>query len=258
MYLYDLTEAQIIAFFLVFVRILAFFLTTPLFSMGNVPNSLRILFSMVCTFMLYPIINFDFVAEATFGFSLVALIIHEILAGLFLGFITQMLFFAVNMMGQLVSLSIGLANAQIFNPSAGTQTSIIDQFQVTLVALFYLAINGHHYFITGLVESFNLIPVSEKPFNSNVFTGFIDFTYEIIVIGLNLAMPVLIAVLMMNIAMGIIGRAVPQINVLITSLPVNILVGILVLLISLPLFFDEINTTLNFVTERLFEFMKAV
>src|SRR5690606_5611667 len=160
----------------------------------------------------------------------IGLSVKEIFVGVSLGYLARMFFFAVSIAGQIMATSIGLASAQLYNPQMGSQTTSVEELKVILASMFYLGIQGHHLFISGLAESFNFPPLGRLARSFGGLEQMGVLVQQVMEIGVKISAPVLISILFVNIAMAVIGRAVPQINVLITSLPVNILVGLFILI----------------------------
>lgn len=255
--IFNFNEAQIIISFLIFVRMSAFVVSWPVFGVANVPNSVKILFALVLTIIMLPVIPVDLPDEIVNSMNFIIIILKEAFIGLAIGFLGRLFFFAVHIAGQIISVSMGLAGGQLYNPSIGGQTTAIDQFEIMLASLFFIAINGHHIFLTGLVESFTLVPVEQLFISFSQFESYGTILSEIMLMGLKISAPVMISLLLMNVMMGIIGRAVPQINVLITSLPVNILVGFIVLIISLPLLVGQMDQLVFTSADYVFKMMKG-
>ncbi len=256
--LYQFPEGQIIAFALVLLRIIAFVIACPIFGSATVPAPVKILFGLTFSVILYPTITFSNIDMLKIGDEIFFLVIRETFVGLALGFLMRMFFFAISIAGEIISVSMGLASAQIFNPAMGSQSNVIEQFELTLATLFFLTINGHHMFIQGLAESFHLIPIAATAVKTQGFASITQIIQEILIIGLKISSPVLVAIFVTNMAMGIIGRAVPQINVLVTSMPITMLLGIFILIATTPLFLGEMHGLLNLMTERFFQFMKVI
>jgi flagellar biosynthetic protein FliR len=161
------------------------------------------------------------------------------------------------MAGQIMSVSLGISSAQLFNPAMGESSTAFDQLYVTLASLFFLSVNGHHLLIAGLVDSFRIIGLQSTSINLLGFGDFGSTVQRIMVIGVKMSAPLMVTILFMNIAIAVIGRAVPQINILITSLPINILVGLLVTIISLPLLIWQMNDLLDITSTELFRLIKS-
>jgi flagellar biosynthetic protein FliR len=255
--IYKFSEYEIIAFFLVLVRSSAFIVSWPVFGVPSVPNQLKILFALAIAFLLFPILDRSLVGANFDSYSIIGLTIKEAFVGVILGYLGRMFFFAIGIAGEIASASIGLSSAQLFNPSLGGQSTSIEQLKVILGSLFYLGIQGHHLFLSGLVDSFRLSPLGDLSFSFNGFIQMGTLVQQVMEIGVKMSAPVMVSILFMNVAMAVIGRAVPQINVMITSLPVNILAGLFVLIISLPLFVWQLDGLLEFTGIRMYELLKT-
>lgn len=253
----QIDQFQIIAFTLVFLRCLGFFLSWPLFSSQNFPTPLKVLLSLLVALICFAVIDSKAYPSVTHYQALIILAVKEMLIGFAMGFLTNLIFHSVSVAGELISVSMGLSAAQVFNPSLSIQASAVNQLYFLLTAFLFLGIRGHHLFIMGLVESFQLIPLSVLFPQVNPLVEFSLLGQKVLEIGLLLSAPVLVAILLVNFCLGIMGRAVPQINVLITSLPVNALVGLMVLISILPFFVDAVKSEISDMSEVVFAFMRV-
>ena len=229
----------------------------PLFSGNNVPGPVKILLSLLMALICFAIIEPASYPKVVQYQSLIGLAIKELVLGLSMGFLTTLIFQTVSIAGEMISMAMGLSSAQIFNPSMNMQQSSVTQLYFFLAALLFLAIRGHHYFIMGLTESFHLIPLNVLLPRMSTLGEFTLLGQKIMEVALLLSAPVLVSILLVNFSMGIMGRAVPQINVLITSLPVNALLGMLVLVVALPFFIDALKTEIMNFTEILFGYLRV-
>jgi flagellar biosynthetic protein FliR len=252
------SEHQLLILFLVLLRMSSFVVAWPIFGVQQVPPPVKILFAVLFAILLAPTLGEPNLSLEEIENSLIWLSLKEVFIGLLLGYLMRLFFFAVSIGGEIISMSMGLSSAQLLNPAMGGEGSVIEQFEVAMATLFFLAINGHHLFLTGLVESFQVLPMSLSGLNFELFAETGKLVQEIMVIGLKISSPILAAILFTNVAMGILGRAVPQINVFITSLPVNILLGFFIIALSIPLFVEEMGFLLNEMTEAMFEMMKGL
>jgi flagellar biosynthetic protein FliR len=251
-------EGQIIAFALVLFRVLAFVVSWPVFGASNVPVPVKVLLSLVLSMIVFPTISFQNVDLIKIDEQIIFLAIRELFLGLAMGFLMRMFFFAISIAGEVISISIGLSSAQIFNPAMGSQSNVVEQLEMMMATLFFLAMNGHHIFIQGMVESFQLAPVAAVAVKSQAFASIVIFVQDVFLAGLRICAPILVAIFLTNIAMGIVGRAVPQINVLVTSMPITLMLGLAVMIVTTPLFVGEMNGLLNLMAERFFQFVKVM
>lgn len=252
------TDAQILLFALIFLRMIAFVLSSAIFGSPTITSPVKVLLSVVLTVLLFPVVKVGNVNYDLISNEIIMLATRELAVGLSLGFLTRLFFFTVSMTGDLVSMSVGLSASQLYNPLLGTNGNTIDQFYTTIGTLVFLAINGHHMLINGIAQSYELVPVSVLSFNFGPFAEMALYGQEIIMMAIKMCAPVLVTILLANIAMGILGRAVPQINVLVTSMPVTIMLGMTVVFLCLPLLAIEMTGLINLTAEKLFSVMKAL
>lgn len=255
--LYRFSEPEILAFAMVLLRVSAFVVVWPIFGVENVPSPVKILFALIVTMVVFPVIEWQGIQASFDSPVLMFLAIKEVFIGLVFGFLARMFFMAIRVAGELISISIGLSGAQLYNPAMGGQASPVDTLVYSLAGLFFLAINGHHLFLTGLVDTFRILPLNPNGLSMLTFGSMGPFVQEIMSIGIRLSAPVMIAILVVNVVMGILGKTVPQINVLVTSLAVNIVVGFIVLIVALPLMMGEMPDLLEISASRLFQIMRA-
>ncbi len=239
------------------MRTAAFMLTWPVLSGSLIPRNIQILASIALSLLIYPTISWQSLAPHLLTESLVFLVIREVFIGLSLGFVSRFFLFAVSICGEIVSITMGLSGAQIFNPASNSRSTVLEQFQVMLASLFFLAINGHHMFMAAFVKTYEILPLSLEALNLVGLRKIDVLVQEIMIAGVKMSAPVLAAIFLMNVTMGIIGRAVPQVNVLITSLPANILVGLGILFLSIPVFVTGLDEYVQVAIERAFQLVKS-
>ena len=255
--IYQFSEPQMLIFFLVLVRVSSFIVSWPVFGVETISAHIKVLFALVLTMMIFPTLSFTAEQYAAVCPSIIMMAAKEAFICLMMCYLARFFFFAFQICGELVSMSMGLSSAQMFNPALGGQSTSIEQFFLSFAALFYLAVNGHHFLLSGLVDSFRLVPISSQLVNTHEFANISLFVREVIEIGLKFSAPVLVSILVINLVLGIIGRTVPQMNVLVTSFPINILIGFIVISLTLPLMMDEMGEVLTLTTTRVFQMVKS-
>jgi flagellar biosynthetic protein FliR len=254
---YNFSQTQILLFSLVLIRMSSFVVSWPVFGVETVTPHVKVLFATVLTMVIFPTLHWAPFQTDGVQANLILLVAREVFIGLSMGYLARFFFFAFRISGEMISQAMGLSAASIFNPSMGGQTSAVEQFYTAFATLFYLAVNGHHYLITGLVRSYQWAPAAVLSLNVSQFTGVIQMSQEIIELGLRFSAPVVISILVINLVLGVIGKTVPQLNVLVTSFPINILVGLFLLIITMPMLLDQMGDFLALSTTRVFQFVKA-
>ncbi len=254
---YKFSESEILFFSMVLIRMSAFVVSWPVFGVENIPQHVKALFALILTMVIFPTIPMTQMQASAVQSSMILLVMREAFIGVSMGFLARFFFFAFRIAGEMISQAMGLSSASMFNPALGGQTTTVEQFYVTLASMFYLAVNGHHYLIKGLVESYHFLPPAVLELNTSQFTGLGHMLQEIAELGLRFSAPVVISILVINLVLGVIGKTVPQLNVLVTSFPINILIGFILMIVTLPMLMDQMGDFLNFSTERVFQFVKS-
>jgi flagellar biosynthetic protein FliR len=229
----------------------------PIFGTRLVPVYAKVLFGLALTLIVFPIVRIKVPATQGFSEDLIALCAREALVGVMMGFVARMIFFAVEVAGQMVGFSMGLSAAQLMNPAFGESSAVIEQFKNIMAILLFLVINGHHLYIEALFKSYDLAPVGILSFGTAATASLAKTVQEVFLIALKLAGPMIAVMVMMNLAVGVIGKFVPQINVFVVSFSVTILGGLFVFIMSLPLVLHVLEADMFQMTSRIFDVVKG-
>lgn len=258
MSIFQITEIQAISFLLVFARMSSFLVSWPLLGGLNVPAPVKILLSLLLSFIFFPILK-NTMAISVQGLPHLAFLVgKEVLIGLILGFTSYLFFYAVQMGSELIGISMGVSSAQMFNPTMAVSMTPVDHFCSIFAGLFFLLINGHHIFLTGLLQSYDIFPAHRTGLGVDSLVQIALTGKQIFIIGFQLSAPVLVSILLINISMAIVGRAVPQMNVLITSMSVNVLVGVVLLALSVPLLWSGFSESAEFFMSAFLRLIKTI
>jgi len=251
-------EIEAFAFLLILARMSSFLIAWPLLGGMNVPGIIKVLLSLMLSLVLFPMIKDSMVVSIVSWQQLIFFVGKEVVIGLVLAHISYFFFYAVQAGSELMSLSLGISSAQMFNPTMDTQATPVDNIYYSMAALFFLMINGHHIFLTGLVQSYDVIPAYRWGLEAKNFTEIALVAKDVLSLGLQLAAPVLVSILLINITLAIVGRAVPQINVLVTSLPVNILVGLAIMIVATPFVLSQFGDGMEVLMAHFFKILKSI
>lgn len=251
-------ETHVMVFGLIWLRMLSFIMSSAFLGSPSVNVPVKILFSVVLAMMVYPFTLVAVQDTSQISEQLILFSAREATVGIILGLLTRMFFFALSMAGELISMSLGLGSAQVYNPFLGSSGQVVEQFYSLLGMVIFLALNGHHLFVTALVQSFEIIPIAHLSLKVGGLGEVAQTFQQIFVIMIKMAAPIVITIFMVNVAMSIVGRAVPQMNVMVTSYPVTIMVGLVILIISLPLMSMEMTMLMETTSDQLFRLMRAL
>ncbi len=214
-------------------RILGLVAAAPLFGNAAVPVSTKVSLGVLLAMIIAPTVP---ALPATDPMSMAGLLIltQEMLIGLAMGFSIRIVFAAIEMAGEISSLTMGLGFASFFDPQTKGRSSAISQFLTMLATLMFLTVNGHLVLLAALAESFVSLPISASPINGGGFQQLAAWGGEIFRSGVQISLPIVAALLLTNVALGILTRAAPQLNIFGIGFPVTLGVGLLVLAMVLP------------------------
>lgn len=225
-------------FLLVFIRLTSFFLIAPLFSMKGVPNQFKLGIGFFLA--LVSVTNLPMDNPILLDGTYVLMIIKEVGVGVALGFTAALMMYTVQVAGAFIDFQMGFAIANVIDPQTGAQVPIIGQFKYTLALLFLLVVDGHHLMLDGVMQSIRTFPVEMISFTveSEDIAHFITMLFlEMFMIALQIALPIVGALFLIDVALGILAKTVPQLNIFVIGFPLKIFAGFLLLLISMPIFF---------------------
>lgn len=255
----SVTSAQLSAwlgaFIWPFFRILALVGSAPILGNPSIPVRVKVGFSVVLTLVLAPILGGMPAVEPGSAIGLLILA-QQIVIGVAIGFTMRMIFTAVEMAGNIAGMQMGLGFATFFDPQNAAQVPVVGQLLGLLATLLFLAMNGHLYVIEVLVQSFQVLPVSPPPFSATGWRVLAGWGGEIFLAGLLLAMPIMAALLITNLALGIMTRAAPQLNVFSVGFPITLAAGFVVLAIILPYFVPWFDRLIHDALEMTMQIMR--
>lgn len=229
--------SEVFLFALVLCRIGGLFAALPVFGGRRLSNRFKVVTVLAITLVCYPILNVAPPPIPKDAFTLGILVIQELLIGLTLAFVTQVIFAAVEFSGQMIGLQMGFSIASVIDPNLGTQVQIMSVMQTLLATLFFLSLNIHHAFIRAIVDSFSIIPLGGWTMSEALIKFMVAAASDVFILGVRLAAPVMVTLLLTSVVLGIMARAFPQMNVFMVSFPLSIGLGFFVLGATLLLFF---------------------
>lgn len=213
-----------------FLRIGAMLLAVPILSIDAVSVRIRIFLTLLLTLLIYPLVDWPFIdpisAEG------LREIFNQLLIGIAMGFFLQIVAAAVIVGGQAISNSMGLAMATMVDPGMGN-VPLISQFLNILATLIFLGVGGHMLVVGILLKSFETYPVGIAFIGQSTFGDLIEWSAMIFIGGVLIALPIMVALLLVNIGVGVITRAAPSLNIFAVGFPVFFLTGYAVLILSL-------------------------
>jgi flagellar biosynthetic protein FliR len=220
-------------YFWPFVRIAAFVGAAPIFGTRNIPAHVKVGIAFVLAVMVVPQLpKFEY----TDALSLAGIIttIQQVLIGLLLGFVVSLVFSALVIGGQSVAQLMGLGFASMMDPQNGVAVPVVGQFYTVLATFIFLATNGHLILVDTLVTSFKSMPIGDYSFLPEKMWEVVLWSKWMFIAALVIALPAITALLLVNVAFGVMTRASPQLNIFAVGFPITILLGFIAMLASMP------------------------
>lgn len=216
-----------------FFRILGLFATAPLFSESSITTKVKVGLAAVLAMAISPILA-PAPDLATASFSALLIALQQVLIGVALGLTMRIIFATVQTAGEFIGLQMGLSFASFFDPATGSNTAVLSRFLNMVAMLIFLALNGHLIMLNALFRSFEILPIRSGSLHINGWGVLIEWSGQLMISGLLLALPLIIVLLSINLAFGILNRTAQQLTVFAVGFPISLLVGLLLLTVIVP------------------------
>lgn len=227
----EFLTVSVMAFALSFVRIGTAVMIMPGLGDSFTPERIRLHIAVALSLVLFPMIVPNIPTPLPGTIALLMMIMVEFTVGLFFGSIARIFMMALDTAGMVIATSSGLANAQVFNPSLATQGSLIGAFMSVTGIVILFSLNLHHLLIMGLVESYQLFPLGDIPDTGSMAQFMSKAVNAAFSIGVKIAAPFMVLGLMINVGMGVLSRLMPQVQVFLLALPLQIILSIVLLML---------------------------
>lgn len=246
------TDIQVVdalaAWLFPFFRIGALLMAAPVFSAASVPMRLRVLLALAVTILVEPLLPQPAGVDPL-GATTLVIVAQQIAIGIAIGFVLQLAFNALVFGGQVIAYSMGLGFAHLMDPQNGVQVPTVSQFYIIFATIAFLAVDGHLRLLALVVESFTALPIAADGITQNALWSLTLWGARLFADGLLMGLPVVAALLLVSIGMGMVSRAAPQLNIFAVGFPVTLGVGFVLMWVSLPqalgLFLDWLDTLLE-------------
>lgn len=229
----DILHAWISGLLWPLTRILGMIAITPLFNHRSMPTRYKVGMAVFITLAVMPSLP-PMPQVDMLSFHGAGILVQQLLIGITIGFVIRIVFASVDLAGQLSAMSMGLGFATFYDPQSQGQSTSVSQLFTIIAMLFFLSINGHLIMIMSVTESFITMPIQAELSNSINFQQILHFGGNIFSTGLHIALPVIAALLITNLALGILSRTAPQLNLFGIGFPITISIGLIIIALSFP------------------------
>ena len=245
-------------FLLVFARMIGIFATAPLFSSGTIPFRIRAVISVYIAVCIFPMIARTFPEIPENMFAYVLLIGSEAVIGVLIGFLLSVIFSAFQLAARFFSFQMALGIAEVIDPLSEVGITLVGQLWTIMGLMVFIAINGPHLLVMAGFESFKTVQVLKLADDSRtVMTAVVDAFGAMFIVALKLAFPILITLFLLAVVLGLLAKAAPQMNIFMVGFPVQIGVGMLIIIVVTGAIAFGMSSALNRAFDNVITFIRA-
>ncbi|MER3522581.1 MAG: flagellar biosynthetic protein FliR [Ignavibacteria bacterium] len=254
----ELYVSQFLIFLMIFVRVMALVVVAPMIGHMAVPIQVKVAIGLFVAFVMYPLASHEAAVVHTELIPLVLAVFKEAAVGLLIGFAAGLLFAGVRFAGELIAIDAGLSLAALFDPESHAHASVISESLYLLMLMVFVMVDGHHVLLEALQLSYVSVPMGSVALNGELAEHLLKMVGMVFVVAVKLAAPVMVAMFLINVALSILARVMPQMNLFAVLFPLKVGVGLLVLTTALPLLVFVFKKLLAGFEESLFELVKVL
>lgn len=238
--------SKIDLFLLIMSRIGGIFVTAPVYSNRAIPRQVKVLMTLLISMIVLAGVPIKMPAAPAKLDYFIMLLASEMIIGMIIGFVAQFTFAAIQFAGQALDMQMGFGVTNVIDPLYGTQAPLMGSFQNLLALLLFLSTNSHYYMIAALFQSYQKIPLFGMSGDTALYEMMIDLFGNMLVTGVKIAIPVVGALFVAEVALGMIARTMPEMQVYFVGIPAKIIVGLLLMIMIMPIYM----TTLQILFDR--------
>lgn len=251
-----ISVAQAQLFFLALTRILAILVHVPVLAGPSVPNQVKIGLGILLTIVILPWEPLPPEAQSwpTFAFGLA--VGRELIVGTLAGYAAALTFGVLQIAAEMMGQGSGFSAGRVLNPTLGASGAAMDQLFIMMAMLIFFVLNGHHAFLLGIQKTFTVIPLN-TPIPELAPQTVMRLTAETVAAGIQISMPVLGAVLLTDLCLGLLARVAPQMQVYFLGVPLKVGIGLLALSLSMGLFAPQLAGLFDSLGKNLIRLLRA-
>lgn len=236
--------AYFLALFLIFLRITSYFVAVGVFFPTGTPQVMQGVFSLILSLGILSGTDYSVINSINNGYVLAFYAISEIMTGLILGYITNLVFQVVKFAGAWMDIHAGFSMVSILDPTSESTSTLLGNFSYFIALVFYFIIDGDHVIIRMLADSLKIIPIGKTIVYQETLMGVIQNIFSLFTLGVRIAIPLVLILVMTDMCLGLISRTVPTIPIMIFGVPIKNLLGLITYIILLPLILKLIGTAI--------------
>lgn len=236
--------AYFLGIFLIFLRISSYFVATKIFFPSGTPIMFKTGFSMILSYGIISGVDHNTVLAIDSNYMIVFYIISEVLTGLILGYITNLVFQAAKLAGSWIDIHAGFSMVTVLDPATQTSTTLMGNLFYFVSLVFFFMINGQELIVKSIYESISIVPLGHTIVYQETVMGAAETIVDFFVLGVKIALPIVLIIVMTDICLGLITRTVPTIPIMIFGMPIKNILGFITFLIIMPTMLKIIGTAI--------------
>jgi len=223
--IFNFKPTEIMSFYLTFFRVSIVLFLLPFYGSNSIPNTIKAALALAITLAIWPQLSFPGSMFPASPWNIAVMLIGEVALGMTLALMVRILFTAVQTGGHIIGFQMGFAMVNVVDPLTGVSEAVTAHFLYMCTMLTFLALNGHLYLLQALASSFEYVPPGKFLINATIANLVFVYSKQLFVLAIKIAAPVMVAVFLVDLALALISKAAPQMNVLVLGFPVKISVG---------------------------------
>lgn len=237
--------AYFLALFLVFLRMTSYFIAVEIFFPSGTPQIFKGVFSLILSFGIISGVDYTTINAINNGYTLVFYAISEIMTGVILGYITNLVFQAIKLAGAWMDIHAGFSMVSVLDPTNHTTSTLLGNFSYFISLAFFFIVDGHHVLIKMLIESTTIVPIGKTIVYQETLMGVMKTIFNCFTLGVKIAIPLVLIIVITDVCLGLISRTVPTIPIMIFGMPIKNMLGLITFIILLPLMLKLIGIAIH-------------
>ena len=236
---------------------LGLFIICPVFGERSIPQMLKLVLALWLAFIFSMVIHFPIVPKLT-SVEIIVQLVTQLYIGFVIGFIARMIFSGIAMAGSLMDMQMGLSSASIFDPANGAQVTIMERIMINLSIFIFLVTDSHVILLSALHRSFDVIPLFREPHFQTLLGQVAHMGAGLFMSALNLSMPLLAIIFMLDFSLGLLSRLSPQVNVFSLGFQIKPLLGLWIFIFIVPIYQSEMVDKFNDILIQIYKVFEGV
>lgn len=237
--------AYFLAIFFITLRITSYLFAIGVIFPNGTPAVLKGSFALILSLSVVSGVDYSMLSEINSLYSIVFFAVSEILTGLILGYISNLIFQAIKLAGAWMDIHAGFSMISILDPATNTSSTLLGNFAYFIAMAFFFIIDGHHIVLNLLIKSVDIVPIGQTIVYQDTIMSIMKTIFDYFALGIEMAIPLVLIIVITDVCLGLISRTVPSIPIMIFGMPIKNILGLISFIILLPLMLKMVGTAIH-------------